>query len=64
MAHLIAAGVRSMNPATLGRNNFPQPSASEAALEGTVLRLEIPSDINALRQHEPDLALAWRTQTR
>jgi predicted GNAT superfamily acetyltransferase len=64
LAHFIAAGARNVNPATLGRNNFPQPSASEVTLEGTVLLLEIPPDIDALRQHEPDLALAWRTHTR
>lgn len=64
LAHFIAGGARSVNSATLGKNNFPHPSESPAALEGAVILMEIPPDIHALREHDADLALAWRMHTR
>lgn len=64
LAHFIAGGARNVNPATLGSDDFPRPSESAALLEGTVLLIEIPPDITALRKHDADLALAWRAHTR
>lgn len=64
LAHFIAGGAHNVNPAALGKDNFPRPSTSDTELEGSVLLLEIPPDISALRKHDDDLALAWRTHTR
>lgn len=50
--------------ATTGRENAPQPPVHEAGLTGTLLLVEIPSDLPALKAADLSLARDWRFYTR
>jgi predicted GNAT superfamily acetyltransferase len=80
LAHYLSAGARIVNPSRIGANGWPQPAGEPVdlpywesdAVEGQVengkksalLLLEIPSDFQALRDIDRELALAWRMHTR
>lgn len=49
---------------SVGRAGQPGRGDLAAALEGDSLAIEIPADINALREADPELAREWRKATR
>ena len=72
LAHYLAAGTPILNPSGVGPNDLPLPNKAQteqvlASLrpdENPLVLLEIPSDFQALKARDPDLALAWRLHTR
>jgi predicted GNAT superfamily acetyltransferase len=61
---LILKGFQLINPAVEGGGAFLQPAASFLHPESPGVLVEIPSDMQAMRAGEPDLALSWRLHTR
>lgn len=53
-----------LNPATLLDNGLLQPSDQVDLPEMSYCLVEIPADLARLKEERPDLALAWRLQTR
>jgi len=45
-------------------NDFRQPVEQDPPLDGAPLAMPIPTDVAAMRQHDPALGLAWRLYTR
>ena len=76
LAHFLEAGVEIMNPSNLGENGFPKPTESLDAVtiignrpigkehQPSLLLVEIPADLTALKTTDPELALEWRFHTR
>jgi chorismate synthase len=52
----------ALSPAVTGR--WPRPGEPDLALENPAMRVAIPSDVGALMQEDPQLAVAWRRATR
>jgi predicted GNAT superfamily acetyltransferase len=64
---LLAAQVPIINPAGMDDQNLPRPSTPIGLPEyhsGALLMIEIPADFNLVKQMDPSLAAAWRSQTR
>ena len=64
---LLAAQVPIINPASTDDQNLPHPTASIELPEdqsSALLMVEIPADFNLVKQKDPSLAAAWRSQTR
>jgi predicted GNAT superfamily acetyltransferase len=64
---LLAAQVPIINPAGMNDRNLPHPSAPielPGYQSGALLMVEIPADFNLVKQMDPSLAAAWRSQTR
>jgi predicted GNAT superfamily acetyltransferase len=64
LAHFLAAGAEEINPAILGPDDLPRPADTPAEPHGMLALVEIPSDYPELRARDPELAQAWRRQTR
>jgi predicted GNAT superfamily acetyltransferase len=64
LSHFQAGGATLINPATFSEQGLPQPSESLADLDGIFGLVEIPADFLGVKGQDPDLALAWRMQTR
>jgi predicted GNAT superfamily acetyltransferase len=71
LAHFLSAGAEIVNPSHLEDSGYPKPSVAKlpppsGASGATVplLLVEIPSDINAIRAVDMDLALEWRMSIR
>lgn len=64
LANFLDAGAVKVNPAILGEKDLPVPTEHPVPMEGTLLLIEIPPDINKLKSREPQLAIAWRLHTR
>lgn len=71
LAHFLAAGAHIVSPARENLEGWLEPASSLSPLpeirgEGNapILLVEIPSDFQALRQTNPELASAWRFHTR
>ncbi len=60
------AGERAqlLNPATLGPDGYPRPAERPALPSGARLLVEIPVDMQAIRQADLALGIAWREHTR
>jgi len=64
---LLAAQVPIINPAGINDKNLPHPSAPlefPEYLSSALLMVEIPADFSLVKQMDPSLAAAWRSQTR
>lgn len=72
LAHYLAARTPILNPSGIGRGNLPLPYEAEVEqvladlrpVENPLVLLEIPSDFQAIKSNDPDLALEWRLHTR
>lgn len=64
LAHILAAGAVRANSVSLNQANLPVPDGWEAGLQGNLVVVEIPADIDTLRENDPELALRWREHTR
>jgi predicted GNAT superfamily acetyltransferase len=61
---LLREGVSLLNPARNDKKSFIYPTAGVTYTEDTGVLVEIPSDMQAIRQGDQDLALCWRIHTR
>ena len=61
---LIRKGVQLINPAGDRKGDFLQPAAAFLHPESPALLVEIPSEMQAIRRKDPELALSWRLHTR
>jgi predicted GNAT superfamily acetyltransferase len=57
-------GARLINPATFDKRGLPRPVENPDALSGIFGLVEFPSDFLAIKNEDPELALAWRLQAR
>lgn len=64
LAHFHGAGARVVNPASLGDDGLPWPADSAKQPEGSLALVEIPSDLQVIRERDLGLARAWRYHTR
>jgi predicted GNAT superfamily acetyltransferase len=64
LAHFLSAGAEKVNPSSLNHQGFVYPSDRIDFPESTLALVEIPADIQAIRTADPELARAWREQTR
>jgi predicted GNAT superfamily acetyltransferase len=64
LANFLGGGAVKVNPSTLRADTMPVPAESLVPLEGNLLLVEIPSDIDKMRSVDPELAHAWTEQTR
>jgi predicted GNAT superfamily acetyltransferase len=72
LAHYLSAGAEILNPTRLGTHGFPEPASDRlpdaAALPDgdaqSLILIEIPPDLNALKTADMGLALEWRLHTR
>jgi predicted GNAT superfamily acetyltransferase len=74
MAHFLAADTAVINPTQIGIDGFPYPTEIndpanliEKELdqqENSILMVEIPADITAIKNTIPELAIEWRLHTR
>lgn len=64
LANFLAAGAEKVNPASLDEKDLPHPSQTPASLDGNLLLVEIPPDIDRVKREDIDLAHAWRQHTR
>ena len=74
MAHFLAADTSVINPTQIGKDGLPYPTEVndptkliEKELdhqENSILMVEIPADITAMKNSNPELAIEWRFHTR
>lgn len=65
LAHYLGAGTPFVNRTSLNAAGFAVPQASETPpVEASLLLLEIPADIQAIRSVELELAIAWSQHVR
>jgi predicted GNAT superfamily acetyltransferase len=64
---LLAAQVPIINPTSMDTQNLARPNlpiSLPAGQSGALLMVEIPADFSLVKQMDPSLAAAWRSQTR
>ncbi len=59
-----SGGARLINEAILGKDKLLEPQDDFIHDDSRILLVEIPSDIQAIKKRDLDLALAWREHTR
>lgn len=59
-----SAGAAVVNPSRPGANGLPHPAERIQALAGTLALIEIPTDFQAIKARDLELARAWRLHTR
>jgi len=76
LAHFLAAGTEILNPSHLDESSFPKPLSMQGIYtdveddpiekmdQSSLLLVEIPADLSALKAADPALALEWRLHTR
>lgn len=71
LAHFLAAQVIILNPTQIGGDGFPYPANNHQHIQDHVLAnqdpillVEIPSDFQKIKAHNPTLAQDWRLHTR
>jgi predicted GNAT superfamily acetyltransferase len=67
LAHFLSGGAVIINPAMLDTQGFPHPAAARELQFSKglpILLVEIPSDFQAVKAGDLQLALAWRLHTR
>ena len=64
LAALLSSGAKKLNSTELNSKGILEPIDGDLELGGSTELVEIPSDINALREIDPDLAISWRFHTR
>jgi predicted GNAT superfamily acetyltransferase len=64
LANFLAGGARTAYTTRLTTSGYIQPEQSNPELEGAILLIEIPSNIDLLREKSPEDALNWRLHTR
>lgn len=64
LAKFISGGAKKAYSTNLDKKNLPLPEDADPELEGTILLAEIPSDIDAIREADAELALNWRLFSR
>lgn len=65
LAHYLSAGIEKINPAQLDTETgvlFPSEHVDHS--DSTLFLVEIPSNFNEIKSLAPEIAQAWRTQTR
>lgn len=61
----LSANARLLNPSQAAPDDgLPRPTDHPSQPDGLFALIEIPADFQALRAYDPQLALAWRFQTR
>ena len=61
---LIAGRARLVNEASFDQAGLPAPPADFVESDANLILVEIPADIQAVKQETMDLARAWRAHTR
>ena len=61
---LIAGRAILINEASFGEGGLPLPPATFAESDANLILAEIPSDFQAVKRHDMDLARRWRAHTR
>lgn len=64
LANFLGGGAVKINDAVMGEEGLQRPERVEPDLEATVLLLEIPYDLQQLKDMNMDLALQWRVHLR
>jgi predicted GNAT superfamily acetyltransferase len=76
LAHFLEAGTEILNPSHLDQNGLPRPIREQEAItdgeecriqkltNSSLLLVEIPADLTAIKAADPALALEWRLHTR
>ena len=70
LAHFLAAEIEILNPSQIGSRGLPRPAAlntlSRKIIErnASMLLLEIPADLSAIKSGDPAMALEWRLHIR
>lgn len=64
LANFLAGGAKKAYSTHLTSDGILQPDDVEPELDGSVILVEIPSDVNSIREKNPDFALNWRLLTR
>ena len=64
LANFLAGGAKKAYSTHLTPEGILQPDDVEPELDGSVILVEIPSDVSSIREKNPDLALDWRMLTR
>ena len=59
-----SAGADILNPTTAGADGLPRPAQSWRNPASTLALIEIPTNFQAIKSTDMDLALAWRLHTR
>lgn len=70
LAHFLAADIEILNPSQIGSKGLPRPVVQKtlsqriSEKDASMLLLEIPADISAIKSSDPALALEWRLHIR
>lgn len=64
LANFLGAGIQKLNPVELDKGGLPLPPDNFSKPEGNLLLVEIPSDFQALKKTNIQIAQAWRQHTR
>jgi predicted GNAT superfamily acetyltransferase len=64
LANFLDAGAVKINPAELGEDDLLQPAHKILPMEDSIILVEIPPNISAMKEQDPELAYSWRMQTR
>ena len=64
MEELIQSGVQLLNPARFDQGKWPLPIEKIKSPNKQQILVEIPADIQAIRQSDPGNAGVWRLHTR
>lgn len=61
---LLGGGALLLNAATFNRSGLPEPSSNIVTQAGNLMLVEIPADIQQIKEQDFDLAIKWRNHTR
>jgi predicted GNAT superfamily acetyltransferase len=64
LANFLSGGAKRAYSTHLNAESIIEPDDAKVILDGAVLLAEIPSDIDSIREENPEIALAWRMHTR
>jgi predicted GNAT superfamily acetyltransferase len=64
LANYLSGGVKKAFSTQLNSEGIIHPTEAEPEFEGTMTLVEIPSDIDAIREKNSEIALSWRLYTR
>jgi predicted GNAT superfamily acetyltransferase len=64
LLHYLDGGVAIINPARPAMRGYIQPGEIVTMPTGNLALIEIPDNIDDIRDDDPDLAIAWHQQTR
>lgn len=64
LANFLAAGAKKVYSTHLNAEGILQPEENEPEMDGSIILIEIPFDIDTIWNLNPDLALQWRLVSR